>query len=131
MVVDEVVARESLDRFGRAGTCERLGVRVAFAVKQNWHDTRRKRSRVALLEEDESERLLALALDFGLGERRVENQVGPQRDRRFQARLERVQTDGRAVEESPGVKLRAELFGLVADLQRGARRRAFGPAGRR
>ena len=89
-------------------------------VQQSGEYAQRHRHRLDFFALDAREPLPLLALEIGLRERRMENDLGEDVERRIEIVFQRGQADAGDVELRAGEELRAQLRQGVADLQRGA-----------
>ena len=96
---------------------ERLAVRVAGAVEQQRQHAQAHRERLHLLLLDVRQRDLLHAIEIALRERRVEDDVGEERQRRIELVLERRHRHAHLIEPAARREVRAERRELVGDLR--------------
>ena len=125
MEAHQVVARHARHRRFRARARQRVTVRVIGPVEQLREDAQRHLHRLHFLPLDARQALALLAVEVGLRERRIEDHVGEDIERRVEVFLERRQLHAGDVELRARTEVRAQLRQRVADLQRGAPRRPF------
>ena len=118
-------ARVILFTLARCPVPMKVVVGMSFAVEQRRHDAQAHGDGRDFFALDGGEAFFLQALEFLLGEGRMENEVGVNVEGFIEIELERVEADEGIIEIGAGIEVGAERFEIFADFQRIARRSAL------